>query len=273
MFRYKNYTAENPILLNELMRMAPSAFTTEKGESRGDNYGHINTAQCVDVLTDHGWVPVKATEGSSRDENNQGYMKHMIRFQNSVYNRAIAGDSNPEIVLVNSHNGKSSLQMKLGVFRLICSNGLVVGDTWGDVRIPHIKLTQEEVHSGLLQIAGSVPKIAEVSQGMKELELSPQQQQEFGALALEAKYPTEKNDGFKPLTPEQVVRSRRRDDNGSDLWTTFNVAQENLVRGGIRGLNKKGRVARVREVKGIDSNIKLNQMLWELAEKYKAIVS
>lgn len=42
-----------------------------------------------------------------------------------------------EIVLLNSHDGTSSDQMLAGMFRFVCSNGLVCGDTVADVRVPH----------------------------------------------------------------------------------------------------------------------------------------
>ena len=61
------------------------------------------------------------------------------------------------------------------------------------------------------------------------------------------------------------------DQKDSDLFTVFNVIQENLIKGGIRGyrLNKYGYTTRTktREVKAIDQNVKLNRALWTLTEK------
>src|SRR3546814_13359683 len=49
----------------------------------------------------------------------------------------INGAEANEIVLQNSHAGTSSYQMLAGMFRFVCSNGLVCGDTVADVRVPH----------------------------------------------------------------------------------------------------------------------------------------
>ena len=72
---------------------------------------------------------------------------------------------------------------------------------------------------------------------MKSIQLTLPEQRLFGATALELKY-----DGKPaPITPEQIINPRRGPDRGQDLWTTFNVVQENVIRGGIRGRTEKGR--------------------------------
>jgi hypothetical protein len=42
-----------------------------------------------------------------------------------------------------------------------------------------------------------------------------------------------------PITPEQIINPRRVLDRGQDLWTTFNVVQENVIRGGFVAERKK----------------------------------
>jgi hypothetical protein len=71
-----------------------------------------------------------------------------------------------------------------------------------------------------------------------------------------------------PIRPEQLLSARRSGDLGSDLWTTWNVVQENAIKGGIRAVTRDefGRPHRVksRAVTGIDQDIKLNKALWLL---------
>jgi len=60
-----------------------------------------------------------------------------------------------------------------------------------------------------------------------------------------------------------------------DLWHTLNVVQENVVRGGLHGMQhgvdpngrKTFRRVTTREVRGIDQDVKLNRALWMLAER------
>ncbi|MDE9567420.1 DUF945 domain-containing protein, partial [Xenorhabdus bovienii] len=60
--------------------------------------------------------------------------RHMLRLRREG---EILLDDVPEIILVNSHDGSSSYQMIPGVFRFVCNNGLVCGETFGDIRVPH----------------------------------------------------------------------------------------------------------------------------------------
>lgn len=49
----------------------------------------------------------------------------------------IMGSQVPEIILLNSHDGSSSYQMLLGLFRQVCANGLIYVDVLGEVRVLH----------------------------------------------------------------------------------------------------------------------------------------
>ncbi len=37
-------------------------------------------------------------------------------------------DAQPQILLTNSHDGKAAFNFRVGIFRLVCSNGLVISD-------------------------------------------------------------------------------------------------------------------------------------------------
>ena len=69
-----------------------------------------------------------------------------------------------------------------------------------------------------------------------------------------------------PVSSERLLAPKRREDVGQDLWKTFNVLQENLVRGGVRAQNTNGRRMRTRAVIGVDAGVRLNRELWALAE-------
>jgi hypothetical protein len=38
-----------------------------------------------------------------------------------------------------------------------------------------------------------------------------------------------------PIQPQKMLGIRRTDDRSNDLWTTWNVVQENTIKGGLRG--------------------------------------
>jgi len=53
----------------------------------------------------------------------------------------------------------------------------------------------------------------------------------------------------------------------SFLWHTYNMVQENLMKGRVRQTNLRSS----RPIKSIDKNVKVNRALWELAEGMKKI--
>jgi hypothetical protein len=61
---------------------------------------------------------------------------------------------------------------------------------------------------------------------------------------------------------------RRAEDKGDDLFTVFNVIQENLMRGGLSYQRQNGRHATTRGIKTMDNELHVNQRLWSLAESY-----
>src|SRR3546814_8048296 len=106
---------------------------------------------------------------------------------------------------------------------------------------------------------------------MKELRLSSDEQRVLAEASLVARYGEDES----PLTPEQIITPRRHADSGSSVWTTFNVIQEHLTKGGLQGRkrNAEGRMTRrtTRAINGIDQNVKLNRALWTLAGGMKGL--
>ena len=74
-----------------------------------------------------------------------------------------------------------------------------------------------------------------------------------------------------PVNEDQVLGLHRREDADQSLWTTLNVIQENVIRGGLRGRDARGRKVTTRPVQGIDRNVQLNRGLWVLGEEMRKL--
>lgn len=156
----------------------------------------------------------------------------------------ILGSEIPEIILLNSHDGSSSYQMISGMFRFVCMNGIVCGQTFCEVRVPHKGDVVEQVIEGEYQV----------------LDI-------FDDVALSWRYDEKLEGKHIPLTHDDILTARCHEDKSSDLWTTYQRMQENLIKGGLTGRTQKGQRKRTRAVTGIDGDIRLNRALWEMAEK------
>ena len=116
---------------DQLRQMAPAIFSTSAKLDVSDKYKFLPTIEVVDGLRAAGWQPVKATEQRVNTLERQGFQKHQLRFrrQDDLGLVTKVGDVFPEIVLVNSHDRSSAYQLHAGLFRLACSNGMVVSDS------------------------------------------------------------------------------------------------------------------------------------------------
>ncbi|MER5002426.1 DUF945 domain-containing protein, partial [Providencia stuartii] len=125
---------DRPLTIEELFRTVPSVFSEEKHESRSERYTYIPTITLLDSLQKEGFYPFFACQTRVRDDGRRDHTKHLLRLRR---HDQITGSLVPEIILLNSHDGSSSYQMLPGMFRFVCQNGLICGQTFGEVRVPH----------------------------------------------------------------------------------------------------------------------------------------
>ena len=254
--------SDSPLSDDQIHRVAPSIFAEAPHESRSQRYAYIPTATVLTELRKEGFQPFMVTQTRTRHEDRRDYTKHMIRLRHASQINA-RGEAN-EIILLNSHDGTSSYQMLAGMFRFVCSNGLVCGGTVADVRVPHKGDVAGQVIEGAYQVLHGFDRALESRESMQAITLDEGEAEVFARAALSLKY--DDPDKPAPITESQILMPRRFDDRRPDLWSVFNRTQENLTKGGLHGRSANGRRQQTRPVQGIDSDIRLNRALWLLAD-------
>ena len=254
--------SDYPLSDDQIRRVAPSIFADAPHESRSERYSYIPTAAVLTELRKEGFQPFMVTQTRTRHEDRRDYTKHMIRLRHASQINA-RGEAN-EIILLNSHDGTSSYQMLAGMFRFVCSNGLVCGDTVADVRVPHKGDVAGQVIEGAYQVLHGFDRALESRESMQAITLDEGEAEVFARAALSLKY--DDPDKPAPITESQILMPRRFDDRRPDLWMTFNRVQENLTKGGLSGRSANGRRQQTRPVQSIDSDVRLNRALWLLAD-------
>lgn len=236
-----------------------SALATTAAPTVSERYQFISSHEIVQRFAQEGWAVDSATVAAPR-KRDVLFAKHMIDFRHPDFepiNGAV-----PRIILVNSHDGSSSAKVLAGVFRFVCSNGLVVGNTVGREVVRHTGDAAADLIHRMRQLAKNTSDLYSKIDRWSNIDLTQAQRHEFARFAAQLRW-----GDAQRFTPEDLLQVRREGDDRGDLWTTFNRLQENTVRGGIEGLSRSGRAATSRPLSDISRSVDYNAQLWQLAEE------
>lgn len=257
---------------NALLAKAPSIFAEKPYEGMTERYAFIPTIAVVNAMRDNGFMPVMATQSKCRVQGKGEYTKHMLRFRHDDFMNQNVSDEVPEIVLINSHDGTSAYRLFAGIFRMVCSNGMITcSQEMGNVSVRHSGKndTIQKVIDASYEIINETPKnFAKISE-FKAIELTPKEQIILASSALELKGANT----VETISPENALIPKRSEDIGNidgsrDLWKTFNVIQENFIKGGMSGktIDTKRKV-KTRSIKAVNEDLRINRGLWQLTEE------
>lgn len=256
----------------EMMATAPSVFAQTAMPGVSGRYTFLPTAQIVSAMRNEGWKPIEARQSRPRLEARREYQLHQVRFQRRDQ-VAEMDEFAPEVVLLNSHDRSSGYELRAGMFRFICRNGLMIADSL--IPAIHVRHTGQELNriiEASFTILGQLPRIAERVASFRSVSLSDSVARQFAAQALALRY---SDPALAPIRSEQLLEPRRYEDAGSDLWTTTNRVQENLLRGGMRDtsrVNRSGKPFRpMRQIRGLAANVDINLGIWALAESFRSL--
>ncbi|EJE2441145.1 DUF945 domain-containing protein [Salmonella enterica] len=264
--RINQIRRDRPLTHEELMQYTPSVFGEDKHASRSDRYSYIPTITLLENLRREGFEPFFACQSRVRDPGRRDYTKHMLRLRRAGQ---ITGQQVPEIIILNSHGGESSFQLLPGVFRSVCTNSLVCGQSFGEIRVPHRGDIAGKVIEGAYEVLGVFDRVEEKREAMQSLLLPPPAQQALAKAALMYRFGEE----HQPVAATQILTPRRYEDRKDDLWSVFNRIQENLSKGGLAGRTAQGKRTHTRAVNGIDGDVRLNRALWVMAEQMQQALS
>jgi len=253
-----------PMSTEKLKQVAPSIFTSHGHHKVSDRYTHISTARILEIMQSHGWLPVDAFENKVRSEDKQNYQKHLIVLQN--FSSFLMEEENvPQIILTSSHDTTACVELKLGVFRLICQNGIILADSLMQAhKIKHIGFCETDVSKAIEETVSYLPLLNEKINTYKNIQLEPAEELAFARAAAEIRFDTETLD----VNYSSMLEVRREGDRGKDLWKCFNKIEESCLRGGVKGKNRfTQRNFTSKAIQSIDSKLNIGEKLFGLADK------
>jgi hypothetical protein len=227
-----------------------------------NKYNLIKTGGLIQRVEQLGFKMEKFVALKTRKIERRGYQKHRVIFTSPLMKET--SDGIPQLLLTNSHDGTSSVILQLGFFRMVCSNGLVVGsNVVPPIRVRHSGNNfEDKLTIAINTIVAQSQKLNESIEQLKSRQLNSTEVINFQREAIQNRL------GKDTKIESFSMPIYRREDEATDLFTVLNVVQENLIRGGARvTVNDNGvqKDKAIRKVSSMLSQMEINNMLWNLA--------
>ena len=270
---------ENHQALNdkELEYLCPVAFKSTMTQNEiselglSKHYSFVPTMKVVNDLRNLGYDVVDAKQVKARKKSTNGYQKHMITFEHPKY-KVEGVEEYPQLLLTNSHDGGNAFQLSAGIFRLVCSNGLVIKtEDYGSQRLIHKGYSFEAVQQMVNEFIEVIDETMTRITAMKRTKLNEDQMTEFAKQAALLRFTSKsynEDNIDKVVHIDELLDATRKEDNGNAVWEVFNRVQERLVNGNYHYMGTKDKPRKARPIKNFKQNFEVNKKLSELAFAY-----
>jgi len=254
----------------EIKALAPQIYTESPIDSVSAKYSFLPTFQIIEDMEKLGWFVSDAKAMTSKNPVQLTYGKHLVKFYNpeiAILDENGEVEAYPEVLIINNHRGWGRLRFEIGVFRLICSNGLVIKDKdLGSFNLRHFGYSFGELQQLVNNAVGALPVVVGRINAFTEKVMTEDEIKNFVTKAAAIRFGED-----AAMTEEELVlmvESTRKEDEGNTLWKVFNRVQEHLTHGGFVVKNKAGKQRKVRKITNMLADVELNQNLWEMATQF-----
>lgn len=281
-----NLTQNNVMNQSENVCEIPNVITQRKAHPiRSEKYSVVTTEDIIKQLMEEAGLVWEKVAEENNTSKYKGYGTHLVRCTHPDFSLG-RDDLNreliPQLYIKNSYHGRTKFEMHVGLFRVFCMNGLILGNKFQTIRIKHIGLTVDEIRA-------EVEKMKEIFTGevapfilsLKEKKLTDAQQLEFAETALRERVRLNAN-FIRGVNTQDLLTSVRSEDEGAALWEVLQRVQDNL------GLNFRSSPVEIRyeymakdkdkndvikerkvsKLKNIQEVTYMNKFLFDLATKY-----
>jgi hypothetical protein len=269
----------SPITIEKASAFCPAITNQEQASHMSRHYKPISTTEVLEYTQSKGYgisqIQVKNFHQKRIDAGLADNTKanHLIRLRHMNAPSHRLGVY-PELVFVNSFDGTAAFSMFAGLFRLVCSNGLIVQDkSQGSFRIIHKGDIYDLLEESIKTVVANCMNSIELAEILENRILNDLEQMEFARLSLETRWPLVDGTGRKiadsyPVSQSQILAPRRNEDSKNNAWEILNRVQENLVsppstmlmrsRGNVRTNDRK-----IRGISGIADTVRINRGVWD----------
>ena len=263
---------------DEIRQRCPLVFATSPTNDKvSEKYIVANTYTVIQDMEKLGWKVVRAAQRRATKKSSKRFSYHMVALQNpdiKITKQVDGGEEIvecfPQIILTNSHDGLSCFQFRVGLYRCICSNGLVISDAeLSEFKIRHIYYSFENLRAVVGRILEALPSKVERMSQMGNVLLSEDQKLDFAKKALSIRKGVKEEElQADEETYKDLLTPVRKEDEGDSLWNVYNVLQEKIVKGGYTTAEEGKKARKVRKVTSFIKELDFSRRIDEVAQSY-----
>jgi hypothetical protein len=210
---------------------------------------YIKSMDVVNLLQNEGWNIAGVDE--LRNKRTKKITDHYIQFHHNDFqfkNSNGKTDAVASLTLSNSCDGSKPLELDLGAYRLVCSNGAISYQSFANEKFKHIEIDYNQFLNRLQNLNDKSALLLNDFEWMKGKQLNQDQIREFATRAAELRYGKD----LAKFDINSLLNINRVEDIGDDLYLVMNVIQENITK----------------DLRNRNQDINLNKRVMELAYSY-----
>ena len=229
----------------------------DRGLNVSDKYNVISTIDVVQQMEKYGFETTSVIASNARTR--QGFQSHMVRMKSDY---SMGGGLRPEVIINNSYDRSKSLQIRIGVFRFVCSNGLIVGENM----VPSFKINHSNSHweDMLNEFIDTYDEKFHMQQewirSMEERQMTLDEAYYMAEQTLQFRHSDERIQ-MDVVDPLELLVVKRKEDRGTSAWQRYNVIQESLIQGYFHKYDNDGSIRKAKVMTNISEIIRVNTEL------------
>ena len=247
--------------IDKLSAFIPSLNKDWRNSQRIDSKPfQIESLDAVREFQRQGWNIAGALENRGRNRKIDNHFIKMEHPDFTILNKKGQTEAIATMNIQNSCNGSKPLEMDLGAYRLVCSNGTVAHTSYSNAKVPHSEQGQYSLNEILGELGIRTQGVLDSFKKLKDSNLSPAQ-----AMAMATRAATLRFGKNHRINVDQLLNTVRDEDKGDDVWTVFNRIQENLTQP-YRIFDETGKL--LDGVTNVNEDTRINKELYQLAHAY-----
>jgi hypothetical protein len=227
-------------------------------------YKYISTMDIVRAVEEEGYKIHSARAVGANRSVEPLYTRHIVEMRAPSEHDGLSA----RVSIINSHDGSSRTRVSVGLYRLVCSNGMVAAVSGSETAARH---SGPNAAAAIIDRARSLARnTAPLFRKMEEwsrIDLSRSERFAYARMVAQLRW-----GDAERFAPEALLEVRREGDDAGDLWSTFNRLQEATVRGGVVGLSRSGRRSTSRPISDFVRDDEYNAALWRLTEELAEVL-